>query len=139
MQSAWRYRRMSEIRKTVNACFRRSDRVFGHVDVLVNNAGISIIGLLQDLSFEDWNRIVSANLSSVFHCAKLAIPGMIHNHSGQDPQYLLRLGSLLARPVKRHIPRQKAASTDSRWLSQKNSPRRISRSTRSPAARSTPR
>ena len=56
---------------------------FGHVDVLVNNAGISIIGLLQDLSFEDWNRIVSANLSSVFHCAKLAIPGMIHNHSGK--------------------------------------------------------
>ena len=48
---------------------------FGHVDVLVNNARISIIGLLQDLSFEDWNRIVSANLSSVFHCAKLAIPG----------------------------------------------------------------
>ena len=39
---------------------------FGHVDVLVNNAGISIIGLLQDLSFEDWNRIVSANLSSVW-------------------------------------------------------------------------
>ena len=56
---------------------------FGHIDVLVNNAGISIIGLLQDLSFEDWNRIVSANLSSVFHCAKLAIPGMIHNHSGK--------------------------------------------------------
>ena len=43
----------------------------------------SIIGLLQDLSFEDWNRILSANLSSVFHCAKLAIPGMIHNHSGK--------------------------------------------------------
>ena len=56
---------------------------FGHIDVLVNNAGISIIGLLQYLSFESWNRIVSANLSSVFHCAKLAIPGMIHNHSGK--------------------------------------------------------
>ena len=63
--------------------FKEIESRFGHVDVLVNNAGISIIGLLQDLSFEDWNRIVSANLSSVFHCAKLAIPGMIHNHSGK--------------------------------------------------------
>ena len=63
--------------------FKEIESRFGHVDVLVNNAGISIIGLLQDLSCEDWNRIVSANLSSVFHCAKLAIPGMIHNHSGK--------------------------------------------------------
>ena len=63
--------------------FKEIESRFGHVDVLVNNAGISIIGLLQDLSFEDWNRILSANLSSVFHCTKLAIPGMIHNHSGK--------------------------------------------------------
>ena len=63
--------------------FKEIESRFDHVDVLVNNAGISIIGLLQDLSFEDWNRILSANLSSVFHCAKLAIPGMIHNHSGK--------------------------------------------------------
>ena len=46
--------------------FQEIESRFGHVDVLVNNAGISIIGLLQDLSFEDWNRIVSANLSSVW-------------------------------------------------------------------------
>ena len=63
--------------------FKEIESRFDHVDVLVNNAGISIIGLLQDLSFEDWNRILSANLSSVFHCAKLTIPGMIHNHSGK--------------------------------------------------------
>ena len=69
-----------------NSCeelFKQIKKQFGGLDVLVNNAGISIIGLLQDLSFEDWNRILSANLSSVFHCAKLAIPGMIHNHSGK--------------------------------------------------------
>ena len=46
--------------------FKEIEARFGHVDILVNNAGISIIGLLQDLSFEDWNRILSANLSSVF-------------------------------------------------------------------------
>ena len=38
--------------------FKEIESRFDHVDVLVNNAGISIIGLLQDLSFEDWNRIL---------------------------------------------------------------------------------
>ena len=32
---------------------------FHHIDVLVNNAGISYIGLLTDMSFEDWQNILS--------------------------------------------------------------------------------
>ena len=48
--------------------FKEIEARFGHVNVLVNNAGISIIGLLQDLSFEDWNRILSANLLCCYDC-----------------------------------------------------------------------
>ena len=55
---------------------------FGGIDVLVNNAGISHIGLLQDMSIEEWNNIVNTNLSSVFSCCKLAIPGMVRKQSG---------------------------------------------------------
>lgn len=101
--------------------FKEIESRFGHVDVLVNNAGISIIGLLQDLSFEDWNRILSANLSSVFHCAKLAIPGMIHNHSGKS-SISPPSGVSAVPPAKRPTLPQKAASTVSPWPSPRSSP-----------------
>lgn len=55
----------------------------GNVDVLVNNAGISHIGLLQDMDISDWNRIINTNLTSVFSCCKLAIPEMIQKKSGK--------------------------------------------------------
>lgn len=67
-------------------CIRLFDEIeqtFGSVDILVNNAGISKIGLLQDMEFEDWNKIITSNLSSVFHCCKLAIPGMVRRQAGK--------------------------------------------------------
>lgn len=106
--------------------FKEIEARFGHVNVLVNNAGISIIGLLQDLSFEDWNRILSANLSSVFHCAKLAIPGMIHNHSGKIIN-ISSVGASAVPPARQPTPPQKAVSTVSPWLSQKSLPPPASR------------
>lgn len=66
-------------------CIRLFDTVlhaFGPVDILVNNAGISRIGLLQDMEYEEWDRLLSVNLSSVFYCCKLAIPGMVRKQSG---------------------------------------------------------
>lgn len=66
----------------VKALFDRISERFGNIDVLINNAGISHIGLLQDMSIDDWNNIVNTNLSSVFSTCKLAIPDMIRNHSG---------------------------------------------------------
>ena len=53
------------------------------LDVLINNAGISYIGLLQDMSPEEWDRIVRTNLTSVFNCSKLAIPHMLEQKSGK--------------------------------------------------------
>lgn len=56
---------------------------FGGVDVLINNAGISHIGLLSDMTIEEWNRIVNTNLTSVFSSCKLAIPYMVHQKAGK--------------------------------------------------------
>ena len=56
---------------------------FGSLDVLVNNAGVSYIGLLQDMSVQDWDRVIHTNLSSVFNCCKLAIPGMVSRKQGK--------------------------------------------------------
>lgn len=54
----------------------------GDVDVLINNAGISYVGLLQDMSFDEWDHIIRTNVTSVFNLSKLAIPDMISKKSG---------------------------------------------------------
>ena len=53
------------------------------LDVLINNAGISHISLLTDMSLEDWHKIIDTNLSSVFYTSKLAIPKMLKEHQGK--------------------------------------------------------
>lgn len=53
------------------------------LDVLVNNAGISHIGLLSDMTVEHWHRIISVNLDACFYTCKHAIPLMLQKHSGR--------------------------------------------------------
>ncbi len=53
-----------------------------HLDVLVNNAGISYIGLLSDMTSEEWRRVMSVNLDSCFYTARAAIPIMLQEHAG---------------------------------------------------------
>ena len=50
----------------VEQLFTQITEHFGGIDILINNAGISYIGLLTDMSIDDWNHIVSTNLTSVF-------------------------------------------------------------------------
>ena len=57
-------------------------KALGPIDCLVNNAGISHIGLLSDMSAEEWNGIIQTNLTSVFNCCKQIIPDMVARHSG---------------------------------------------------------
>lgn len=68
--------------ETVQACLQGILETFGHVDVLVNNAGISHIGLFTDLTPEEWQKILQTNLTSVFYCSKLALPSMLQKKSG---------------------------------------------------------
>lgn len=63
---------------------------FSEVDVVVNNAGISHIGLLCDMSEEEWERIVSVNLSSCFFMAKAFVPDMVRRQSG----HLIQISSV---------------------------------------------
>ena len=55
---------------------------FGDPDILVNNAGISLVKLFTDTSDAEWDRLVSADMSSAFLCCRAALPAMIRAHSG---------------------------------------------------------
>lgn len=52
------------------------------IDLLVNCAGISHIGLLQDMSTEEWLRIMNTNLTSAFTMCRFVIPSMVHAKKG---------------------------------------------------------
>ena len=67
---------------SVKDCISDSVKIIGHTDILINNAGISYIGLLQDMSLEDWNKLLSTNLTSAFLMSKYVIPEMLKKQSG---------------------------------------------------------
>ena len=67
----------------VRQIFDKIRQICGGVDVLVNNAGISYIGLLTDMTDKDWDRILQTNLSSVFYCSRAAVPYMVSQKSGK--------------------------------------------------------
>lgn len=55
---------------------------FGALDVLVNNAGVSHIGLFTDMTEDEWNSVINTNLGGVFRVTKRAVKPMISRHSG---------------------------------------------------------
>lgn len=56
---------------------------YNSIDVLVNNAGISIDGLFTDVSDEDWDNVINTNLRSAFICSREAVKTMVWNKSGK--------------------------------------------------------
>ena len=67
----------------VRLMFQKIYSLSTHLDILINNAGVSHIGLLMDMSDDEWNRVIQTNLSSVFYCCREALPPMISEKSGR--------------------------------------------------------
>jgi 3-oxoacyl-[acyl-carrier protein] reductase len=56
---------------------------FGRIDVLVNNAGIVQKGSFEDVSWEDWQKILEINVGGTVHCTKAVIKSMKERRYGK--------------------------------------------------------
>jgi acetoacetyl-CoA reductase len=56
---------------------------YGQLDVLVNNAGITVDKTVRKMSFDDWNRVIQVNLSGAFYMSSTALPIMLEQGSGR--------------------------------------------------------
>ena len=66
----------------VNAV-KAAEAAFGRIDCLINNAAISSFSLFTDITLEDWNAIISTNLTGAFLYSKAVIPGMVSQKYGR--------------------------------------------------------
>src|SRR5690606_28591973 len=55
---------------------------YGRVDVMVNNAGVGVLGVTHELTYEDYHKVISINQDGVFFGAKHAIKNMLENGDG---------------------------------------------------------
>jgi meso-butanediol dehydrogenase/(S,S)-butanediol dehydrogenase/diacetyl reductase len=68
--------------KQVEAAFAQAVRAMGAVDVLINNAGISIRHNFLDIAPEEWDKVIAVNLTGVFYVAQTAARHMYQRGTG---------------------------------------------------------
>jgi len=89
--------------------FAAVEREFGRLDILVNNAGTFFSAKFEELTDEQWDRIMDTNLKSQFLCAQMAAPVMKRQRRGRIIN-LSSLGGILAWPAYTHYCVSKAGT-----------------------------
>jgi 2-deoxy-D-gluconate 3-dehydrogenase len=77
---------------SVNAMIDASAKLWGRLDILVNNAGTSVRKRPEEITFEEWRRIIDTNLSSVFTASKAAFP----HFKAQGGGKIINIGSMMS-------------------------------------------
>jgi 2-dehydro-3-deoxy-D-gluconate 5-dehydrogenase len=75
---------------SVQAMVQAAVEAFGRVDILVNNAGINIRKAPQDYTLEEWQQVMSTNLTGVFLCSRAVYPFMVKAGGGK----VINIGSM---------------------------------------------
>lgn len=73
----------------VTKAFQELDKIWGGIDVLINNAGISIRNEFLDITVEDWDKVLKINLTGAFFVAQQAARRMVAQNGG----VILNMGS----------------------------------------------
>lgn len=74
---------------SVAAMVKTAVETYGGIDVLVNNAGIQVVGDSQSTTIEEWQRSIDIDLSGAFYCTKFAVPHLVERQ-GQ----IINIGSV---------------------------------------------
>ena len=77
----------NEVRRAVKEA---EEALGGAVEVLVNNAGISLISVMQDVTDAQWRKVLDTNLSGAFYLSREVLSGMISAQKGR----IIHIGSM---------------------------------------------
>jgi 3-oxoacyl-[acyl-carrier protein] reductase len=94
----------------VTAAVNQTARALGAIDVLVNNAGITLDRPTVEVTDDEWESVIATNLTAMFRLARAVAPGMIARGRGK----IINVGSMYgALGVPRHAAtaRARRAST----------------------------
>ena len=68
--------------KEMSDAIRCACEELGHIDILINNVGISEFSLFTDISDDMWHKMLDTNLSSAFYASRAVLPQMISRKEG---------------------------------------------------------
>ncbi len=94
-------------KQDVTALFAAVGKEFGRLDILINNAGMFFPVKFEELTEEQWDRILDTNLKSQFLCSQAAAPMLRRSGQGRIVNFA-SLGGLLAWPAYTHYCVSKA-------------------------------
>ncbi|WP_205528241.1 3-ketoacyl-ACP reductase [Flavobacterium psychrotrophum] len=67
---------------SITAAIEKGVAEFGHIDILINNAGVGKFGKFLDLTPDEFENIIKVNLMGVYYATRAVLPGMIEQQSG---------------------------------------------------------
>src|SRR5262245_10828171 len=74
----------------IDHALRQIEAALGPVDILVNNAGVTLEKKTVEVTDEEWERVLTTNLTSMFRLARVVAPGMIARGGGK----IINIGSM---------------------------------------------